>query len=345
MIEAQKNPSEDYHFFSFIVEKELLDKNVINENFKNWFLTVKGNKVYFDILNPWKKILISGYHLDDKIIAAVTSESGDSEIALEEIYRKLDFRLLFKNMVANTGIYQHVILGIVQRCNEYGLEVPFNWRESISSIYREAVDWIGQLKYLRLKGDDISTLIDSFKGQTNAWNLIFILNEKNKKKYCSEYQVAYSWLFDEMAFQEINQENVFEKIHACYNPRLVIHPELLGEYGDQVSGNSNDKISEGVWRTDKELKKVVLSQRIIGRKEELKRIYEKGAKTKRVQQRAIELLKEIRDEYEAEINKCSNIPDENQDPYNAEDLANNPADNGSLGEENALTLTKGYKEE
>lgn len=275
--------SKGYKFYSFSVDKGLFNKIDIHEEFKKLFCRSKGGEVYFDILNPWMHILEGGYDKKNNGNGMMSSEDESMETPAEDVNQRTDLRLTFKDILANVGIYQHVIGEMKRKYIESPDDKEFDWREGIIGIYNQVKAGIEQLDYLHLNQEGISQLINWVSGLTDAWKLMFILNFDNRLKYYDEYKEMYGWILETRRIVSEKNSNVFNFIRAYKNTEMIIAPNFMAEYAE--------KISENVLGEDYRLQEMVLSQKVISsKKTEIDEILKKELKTAEDQKSVVDLL-------------------------------------------------------
>lgn len=301
-----------YMVYAFTVSDRILSA----EQFLTWnakkdsslpllFFRTEGEKVFFDVLNPWDYIVREGSDYYSYLL---------KEEATPNIVRRIDPNRQ-KAWVAVLNTLSNVNI-ILRRWKKYlmpGAALPqklnsAEWKDKILEEYKKGIskeevqkESVGMRKEFieRLKdtiNSEIKLCVEKQNDELNALQSLFICNEYNMNSYYREYKKKYQWLFIDPSEENVVSQVRDGLMEAVGNrTRLPIDPESIYK--------SRDNLSEEIWKTDTVLRNIFYSSKMLGEiMQYLRKPYDE--KTPLTEAEIMEKIKEIKEKYkEKEQNK------------------------------------------
>lgn len=257
-----------YMVYSFAVPDNIFSVEQLLEKKKNselLFFSVDGEKVCFDVLNPWDYIVREGVNY----YAYLTEEESNPNIVRGVNVSRQKKWIAVLNTLSNINI-------ILRRWKKYlmpGYASPQKlngmiWIDKALEEYKKGVpqkegnqkENTGAKKGFEERLKDINagiwTCIEPQKSNLILVQKLFIYNEYNRSSYYKEYKKKYLWLFADPSEERLSTQMEDGLVEAVKNkPQLPIDPESISE--------KNNLIRDEMWQTNVELKDMFYSSQML----------------------------------------------------------------------------------
>lgn len=300
-----------YMVYAFTVSDKILSA----EQFLKWkvrkspdsllFFRTEGEKVFFDVLNPWDYIVREGSDYYSYL---------PKEEATPNIVRRIDPNRQ-KAWVAVLNTLSNVNI-ILLRWKKYlmpGYASPqklngMSWIDKILEEYRKGVpqkeeaqrEAIAEVKgfaaRLREINTEIRICVEWQTDELNSLQTLFIWNEYNMNSYYKEFMMKYQWLFIPHSDEWLSRQ-IFNTLMRAIEDKakLPIDPESIYR--------NRDNISEEIWKKKSVLENILYSSQMLSEIMQYFRRICDEEETHKVEEIA-KKVKEIKEKYkEKEQNK------------------------------------------
>ena len=301
-----------YMVYAFAVSDRILS----TEQFLTWnakkdsslpllFFRTEGEKVFFDVLNPWDYIVREG----SDYYSYLPKEEANPNIVRRINPNRQKAWVAVLNTLSNVNIIllrwkKYLMPGYASLQKLNGI----SWIDKILEEYRKGVpqkeeaqrEAIAEVKgfaaRLREINTEIRICVEWQTDELNSLQTLFIWNEYNMNSYYREYKKKYQWLFvdpsEEIVISQV-RDGLMEAVEN--STKLPIDPESIYK--------SRDNLSEEIWKRDTVLRNIFYSSKMLGEiMQYLRRAYDE--KTSLTDAEITEKIKEIKEKYkEKEQNK------------------------------------------
>lgn len=296
----QKDEKTDrYLVYAFAVPESIFSA----EQFLEWkkkssetlFFSADGERVFFDVLNPWDYIVRQG----SDYYSYLTKEKPNSNMIREiDISRQMEWVTVL-NTLSNVNI-------VLQRWKKYlmpGYASPqklngMTWVDKVLEEYRKGVqqtqkETVGEkkgfLEQLKDINIGIKTCVEKQSNELNSLQILFICNEYNRDSYYREFMRKYAWLFN----AQIDEWSMQQKLNTLTGAiedktKLPLDPESLYKDRENIGGE--------IWKKNKQLENILYASQMVSEIMQYTRRISDGEETHTMDEIA-EKVKEIKDRY------------------------------------------------
>lgn len=292
-----------YMVYAFTVSESILSAEQLNDwkkrqSIETYFFSTDGEKIIFDVLNPWDYIVRTGVEYCDYKTQEKTNVTGKIEVSKPSRWTAV------VNTLSNVNI-------VMRRWKKYLMPGYANlsklngvmWKEKILEEYRKGApkeeaqkELIGMEKGFTEQLKDINVRIracvEPQRNELTALQNLFICNEYNMISYYKEYKKKYSWLFvdpSEGMLTTQMQDSLHEAIENKI--KLPIDPESIFE--------KDGIISENIWKKNAVLKNIFYSSKMLN--EIMQYARAKDEETQHTDAAIKEKIKEIKQKYKRQV--------------------------------------------
>lgn len=322
----QKDEKTDrYLVYSFAVPESIFSAEQLLEWKKKksieslLFFSVDGERVFFDVLNPWDYIVREG----SDYYSYLTKEKPNSNMIRGiDISRQKEWGTVL-NTLSNVNI-------VLRRWKKYlmpGYASPqklngMTWVDKVLEEYRKGVqqtqkETVGEkkgfLEQLKDINVGIKTCVEKQPNELNSLQILFICNEYNRNSYYREFMRKYAWLFNAQIDEWSMQQKLNTLTRAIEDKiKLPLDPESLYKDRENIGGE--------MWKKNKQLENILYASQMVSEIMQYVRRTSDDEESHTVEEIA-EKVKEIKDKYKGwdmmVSGKEENLSSEAQDNANA----------------------------
>ena len=322
----QKDEKTDrYLVYSFAVPESIFSAEQLLEWKKKksieslLFFSVDGERVFFDVLNPWDYIVREG----SDYYSYLTKEKPNSNMIRGiDISRQKEWGTVL-NTLSNVNI-------VLRRWKKYlmpGYASPqklngMTWVDKVLEEYRKGVQQTqketkkkkkGFLEQLKDINVGIKTCVEKQPNELNSLQILFICNEYNRNSYYREFMRKYAWLFNAQIDEWSMQQKLNTLTRAIEDKiKLPLDPESLYKDRENIGGE--------MWKKNKQLENILYASQMVSEIMQYVRRTSDDEESHTVEEIA-EKVKEIKDKYKGwdmmVSGKEENLSSEAQDNANA----------------------------
>ena len=297
----QKDEKTDrYLVYAFAVPESIFSAKQLLEwkkkkSSETLFFSVDGERVFFDVLNPWDYIVREG----SEYYSYLTKEKPNSNMIRGiDISRQKEWGTVL-NTLSNVNI-------VLRRWKKYlmpGYASPqklngMTWVDKVLEEYRKGVqqtqkETVGEkkgfLEQLKDINVGIKTCVDQQSNELNSLQILFICNEYNRNSYYREFMRKYAWLFN----AQIDEWSMQQKLNTLTGAiedktKLPLDPESLYKDRENIGGE--------IWKKNKQLENILYASQMVSEIMQYTRRISDGEETHTMDEIA-EKVKEIKDRY------------------------------------------------
>ncbi len=321
----QKDEKTDrYLVYSFAVPESIFSA----EQFRVWkkkkssvtlFFSVDGERVFFDVLNPWDYIVRESVNY----YAYWTPEESNQHLVRTINAGKQKEWVAVVNTLSNVNI-------VLRRWKKYlmpGYASPqklngMTWIDKCFEEYRKGTQqiqketireekgFIAQLKDINVR---IKACVEQQSSELNSLQILFICNEYNRNSYYREFMRKYTWLFSAQS-DEWSTQQILNALTVAIEDKikLPLDPESLYKDRENISGE--------IWKKNKQLENILYASQMVSQIMQYVRRTSDDEESHTMEEIA-EKVKEIKDKYirwdRVIPDKEENLSSEAQDNANA----------------------------
>lgn len=313
-----------YAVYAFTVPESIFSAEQLLEwkkkkSSETLFFSVDGERVFFDVLNPWDYIVRESVNY----YAYWTQEESNQHFVRKINAGKQKEWVAVVNTLSNVNI-------VLRRWKKYlmpGYASPqkingMPWIDKCFEEYRKGTQqiqkenirsekgFIAQLKDINI---GIKACVDQQLSELNSLQILFICNEYNRNSYYKAFMRKYAWLFNAQSDEWLMQQILNTLTGAIEDKtKLPLDPESLYKDRENISGE--------IWKKNKQLENILYASQMVSEIMQYARRISDGEETHTMDEIA-EKVKEIKDKYKEwdmiVSSKEENLSSEAQDNANA----------------------------
>lgn len=287
-----------YMVYAFTVSESIFSAEQFNDwkkrqGIETYFFSTDGEKIIFDVLNPWDYIVRTGVVYCNNKAQEKVNVTGKIEV------RKPAKWTAVVNTLSNVNIVmrrwkKYLVPGYASPQKINGM--PWidkcfeEYRKGTQQIQKENIrsekGFIAQLKDINI---GIKTCVEKQSNELNSLQILFICNEYNRDSYYREFMRKYAWLFSAQSDEWSTQQILNTLTRAIEDKtKLPLDPESLYKDRENIGGE--------IWKKNKQLENILYASQMVSEIMQYARRISDGEETHTVEEIA-EKVKEIKDKY------------------------------------------------